>query len=164
MTANEESKGPVDRNGNQINLFDLVRIGTVPEHYYSDLESDDAEVIKGYEGKYGIVTVCPDHLVHQDDRGRANWFGNGDVYVVARSLRAGALVAFDFWLPAFSLLRLPHNSVLLGLFSDISIQIDGSYVLRDGMELFELMKMIMLAPYDKVVEANAAVIKCLTGN
>lgn len=172
MTYHTEAR-PLDINGKAIKPLDLVMLGDIPEHNWSDKEFQS---LKKYAGCYGLVTYHsfgdgvyePYYNRNKDHPGWVSGDGK-TVFVESRTIdkEKKCVLSWGFWLPASSLTLIPYNILIMNIFVEYPWQmqeVDGpsDYLfIRDGIPEYEHIKRIMTAPYEKLVEAHNAAMSIL---
>ncbi|MEZ5901202.1 MAG: hypothetical protein R3D51_17110 [Hyphomicrobiaceae bacterium] len=155
---------PKDRYGSVLKPMDLVILGDIPEHYWKDPEFSD---LKEFSGCYGLITYFPangpDHeAFYHGDPNHPGWVsGDGDtIYVLSRRIADGFVVSYDFWMPTNHITRIPFNSLIMNIFSQLPWQIaeDGATKLfvSKGLREFDYIEKLMGLPYERLVLAHAA--------
>ena len=158
---------PVDGSGQELKPLDLVILGDIPEHYWSD-----SPTLKEYAGAYGLVTYHPslDGVGHDPfynrNKNHPGWVNSTGEVVFVESHRIKkdeeAIYSCEFWLPSASLTRIPFNSLIMNIFVEYPWQmgdVDGpsDYMfIRSGIPEYEYIKKIMCTPYQKLVDAHNA--------
>lgn len=167
-------KRPLDKSGHELRPLDLVILGDIPRHFWSDKGS---ERLKRFGGCYGLVTYYPslDGVIYDPFYNRNNehpgWV-SGDatiVYVWSHRVDAEEQAVFseEFWLPAASLTWIPFNSLIMNIFVEYPWEMhepdgpDSYRFIRSGIPEYEHLKRIMNAPYQKLVEAHDAAMAAL---
>lgn len=164
---------PVDVNGKAIKPLDLVVLGDIPEHNWSDKEFRS---LKEYAGCYGLVTYHSfGDRVYEPYYNRNNdhpgWVsGDGKtVFVESRKIDAekNTVISWGFWMPASSLTLIPYNCLIMNIFVEYPWQMqeaDGpeDYLfIREGIPEFDYLKRLIVTPYQKLVEAHNAAMSIL---
>src|SRR5436190_9028072 len=170
----DETKGlpPIDKKGQELKPLDLVIVGEIPEHYYSDIDPESAVVLKGYQGKYGLITYFMHEPFYYDNKNHPGWVsGDGSVvYVESHAVNAGHISTYGFWLPPSTLLKIPDNFLIMNVFSDLPWEMTdengpgSKHFIVEGMERFHTIKRILDTPYEVLAVAHEAAVTVLNAN
>ncbi|MFT3987439.1 hypothetical protein [Aestuariivirga sp.] len=151
---------PLDRNGRLLQPLDLVILGSIPEHYWSD---PDFRGLQDYGGKYGMVVYFDRNTPF--DFGRKDHLGwvspdGANVCVLTTKIADDAVYPLEFWLPANTLAKIPYNTFIANLFADYPWLMgdedgpgDHPFIVR-GMEQFEHIERILNTPYEALTAAH----------
>jgi hypothetical protein len=165
---------PKDKDGNELKPLDLVIMGEVPKHYWSEPET---ACLKEYKGCYGLVTYYGNEGGHyepfyHDNPLHPGWVSEdgGFINVLTRRIWKRAIWSSDFWMPIGQIQKIPFNSLIMNVFSEYPwymLENDGpsSFAfIREGMPEYEYMESILSTPYEKLVEAHDAAMTVLGRN
>jgi hypothetical protein len=155
---------PEDSNGQPIKPMDLVIIDCVPELYWTE---PGCSVLQSFAGCYGLVTYHPGEgecePFYLGNKEHPGWT-SGDrklVFVLGRQIIGDRVMTYDFWLDPKNLTRIPFNSFVMNIFSQLPWQmqeVDGpssELFIKEGMPEFAYLKKIMQTPYKKLAFINA---------
>jgi hypothetical protein len=152
---------PLDAKNQELRPLDLVIINEIPSFHY---EEEGLEFIRNYEGKYGLLTYFLGAPHYYDDKSHPGWVSpDGSVVCVwSHAINGGAVTSWDLWIPPENLTRIPHNFLIMNLFSEFPWQMldsdgpsDHNFVV-EGMEQFAYIKRILETPYETLVDAHNA--------
>ena len=156
---------PPDANGNPLKPFDLVIIGDIPTYYYDE---PGCESLRHYGGKYGLVTYFSDNEpFYYGRKDHPGWVSpDGSVVsILSRRVCEDSICSYDFWLSPTTLRKIPYNSIIMNVFTDLVWQMlddegpsDHHFIVR-GMEQFEMIERILNTPYDDLARAHDAAMK-----
>lgn len=146
--------------------MDIVRLGSIPSHYWSDLDDDS---MRKFAGCYGLVTFYPGAATEYDrffagDRKHLGWVSpDGDlIFVLSRRIEDDRIWTGELWVPSRSVVKLPLNVLILNIFAQYPWQVrdaDGpgcELFVHNGMQEFDHIKNIIEARYEALVEAHEA--------
>ncbi len=162
---------PHDCNGLLLQPMDLVSIGAIPSHYWSDPEFNS---LQNFSGGYGLITYYPGSEIEfdpyfQGDKDHPGWVSREAklVYVLSRRIENAHVATCDFWLPPQSLKKLPFNSIIMNIFAQYPWQMreaDGpgsELFVSEGMKQFDYLRAIIQTPYSELVKAHEAAMAVL---
>jgi hypothetical protein len=164
---------PKDKFGCEIKPLDLVILGDIPEHEWSDPEFASR---KHYAGCYGLVTYANrDSVAYQPffygKKDHPGWVsGDGQfVNVLTRRIADGKVVSTNFWMPLNSLKKIPFNSFIMDIFADYPWEMmeeegpSSFHFIRKGMLEYEHIEKVVKTPYEVLVDAHEAAVSVLNG-
>jgi hypothetical protein len=156
---------PQDAFGQKLQPFDFVIIGKIPEPNYMD---PDFASLKEYEGCYGMVVYSGDTPYNFGDKNHLGWISPDGQYVcvISRRVEMDTLLAWDFWLPASTLRKIPFNYPLAAAFASYRLFLEDNelgpeFMIVEGTEPFEKIKAVLQAPYNTLVKAHHEIAKLL---
>jgi hypothetical protein len=109
-----------DKNGISLKLFDLVRIGTIPDHYWME---EEVSVLQEYAGCLGLISYPDERLYDYSDPRGSQWVNSNRSHVNVLCIRADGehLSSYTFWLPTISIKKLHFNAVALAAFAQLPL-------------------------------------------
>ena len=115
---------PLDRFGNPISAFDIIRLIKLPDYIMADADTPELEKIyRDYEGCYGIVRYFerPDQ-----DGWRRYTSANGVILIKLTKLVDDFFTSYEFVVPADCVEVLPYNILIMNLLVSVDWQIAWS--------------------------------------
>jgi hypothetical protein len=161
-------QAPRDSKNQILAPFDFVKVGEIPDHYWSD---PNFSVLKSYGHSIGMISYYQDEYWYYGNPEHPGWVNaNADV-VNVRCVRVDAeqVSTYSFWLPCTSVTKLPHNVLFMALFERIQFQIEipgegVADVIRPDSLHFKWLSAIASTPVDKLYEVNELILNELRAN
>lgn len=140
----------LDKSGSVLQPFDMVQIGDIPQHYWSD---DDFSSLRLYGRGYGLITYFGEQFQYFGRQDHSAWLDPANTHVNVLCVRADdeAVSSYSFWLPVTSIKKIRYNLVLANLFARLPLQMessDGEAVFMFGRdsEFYKLVRKISIVP------------------
>lgn len=154
-----------DKSGSILQPFDMVRIGDIPEHYWSD---DHFSQLRLYAGGYGLTTYFGEQFQYLGRDNHSAWLSPDSKHINVFCVRAAedAVCSYSFWLPVNSIEKIGYNLVLANLFTRLPLQMEKSngetiFTFGSDTHFYELVRRISKAPLGDLEQINDYVLQAL---